>query len=116
MDLVGSLTNQAIKTRLQRTQQHIARQAASAEPSAKRSSPQFQRRRMGQIRDTITAVLAEHEGGMRLRDIAAAVATRLGEPVQRSSIKSCLWREAQSESGAFEQIGQGRYRLRSQTA
>jgi hypothetical protein len=114
MGLVGILTNQATKARLQRVHQQIVRRAASEELSARRSSPQLKRRRMGLIPKAIAAVLAEHKDGMRVRDIAAAVAARLGEPVPRSSVKSCLWREAQSESGAFEQIGQGRYRLRRQ--
>jgi len=64
------------------------------------------------IRDAIAAILAEHESGLKMRDIAAAVAARLGEPLPPSSIKSCLSREAQSPSGAFERIGRGCYRLR----
>lgn len=112
MGLVGSLWNPDLQTRLQRIHDRVARQAASGEPSARRSPPQFQRRRVGLIRDAIVAVLAEHEGGLRVRDIVAAVAARLGEPASPSSIKSCLWREARSTSGAFEQIHRGRYRLR----
>lgn len=64
------------------------------------------------IRDAILAVLVEHRGGLRVRDIATAVAAQLDGPVKAASIKSCLWREAQSDSGRFEQIGRGRYRLR----
>lgn len=112
MGLVGSLWNPDLKARLQRIHEHVARQAASGEPLARRSPPRFQRRRVGLIRDAIAAVLSECQDEMRVREIAAAVAVRLGEPVPPSSIKSCLWREAQSDSGAFEQIGQGRYRLR----
>lgn len=48
-----------------------------------------------------------------MRNIAAAVAERLGEPVPPSSIKSCLSREARSEPGSFGRIGRGRYCLRS---
>lgn len=84
------------------------------EPSAKRSLPRFQRRRTGLIRDTITAVLAEHPDGLRMRDIAAAVTKRLGELVPPSFIKSCLSREAWSDTGKFERVGRGRYRLRPQ--
>lgn len=72
----------------------------------------FQRRRVGQLRGVIVAVLAEHNDGLRVRDIAVAVAAQLGEPVSRSSVKSCLSREVRNESGAFERIGRGRYRLR----
>jgi hypothetical protein len=89
----------------------MARQAASGEPSAKRPSPQFKRRRVRLIRDAIAVILADHEGGLCFRDIAAAVVDRLGEPVPLSSIKSCLSREARSPSGAFERTGRGRYRL-----
>jgi hypothetical protein len=57
-------------------------------------------------------VLAEHEQGLRVRDIVAAVSKQLAEPVPRSSIKSCLWRDARGSSGRFEQVERGRYRLR----
>jgi len=113
MGLVGSLWNPDLLTRLQRIHQHVARQAASGVPSARRSPPRFRRRRAGIVRDAIAAVLAEHKDGLRMRDIAAAVAERLGEPVPPSSIKSCLSREARSEPGSFERIGRGRYCLRS---
>lgn len=64
------------------------------------------------IRNAIAAILAEHEDGLRMRDIATAVAAGLGGPLPPSSIKSCLSREAESPLGAFERIGRGRYRLR----
>jgi hypothetical protein len=64
------------------------------------------------IRDAITVVLAEHKCGLRVQDIAGAVAVLLGEPIPPSSIKSCLWREARSDSGRLERVGRGRYRLR----
>jgi hypothetical protein len=35
--------------------------------------------------EAIAAVLAEHADGLRMRDIAAAVADRVGEPVPLSS-------------------------------
>jgi hypothetical protein len=113
MGVVGGLWNQDVRSRLQCIHRHIARQAASSEPSAKRPPPQFQRRRPGTICDAILAVLVEHRDGLRMRDITAAVAERLGEPVSTSSVKSCLWREAQGNIGKFERIGRGRYRLRS---
>jgi len=113
MGLVGSLWNPDLQTRLQRIHQQVARQAPSAEPRPKPACPHFQRRRAGMICDAIVSVLAEHRDGLRVRDIAAAVAAWLGEPVPLSSIKSCLWREARSESGVFEQVGRGRYRLRA---
>lgn len=109
--LVGSLWNPELQARLQRIHRQIARQAASGERS-KPSRPRFQRRRVGVIRNAIAAILAEHEGGLRMRDIAVAVAARFGEPLPPSSIKSCLSREAQSPLGAFERIDRGRYRLR----
>jgi hypothetical protein len=112
MGLVGSLWNPELQARLQRIHRHIARQAASAEPRPRPVRPHFQRRRAGMICDAIVSVLAEHGDGQRVRDITAAVTARLGEPVSPSSIKSCLWREARSESGVFEQTGRGRYRLR----
>lgn len=112
MALVGSLWNQDLRARLQRIHQHVARHASSGESSAKRSPVRFQRRRSGTVRDAIIAVLAEHERGLRVRDIAAAVAARLGESVSPSTVKSCLWREAQSDSGRFERSGRGCYRLR----
>lgn len=113
MGLVGSLWNPDLRTRLQRIQERVARQAASGEPSARHLPPQFKRRRAGLIRDAIAAVLAEHKDELRVRDIAAAVVARLGEPVSHSSIKSCLSREAQSESGTFKRIERGRYSLRA---
>jgi len=112
MGLVGSLWNRDLRTRLQRIHQQIARQASSGEQLARRSPVRSQRRRPGLIRDAIIAVLAEHDGSLRVRDIAAALAARLGEPVSVSTVKSCLWRDAQSDLGRFERSGRGRYRLR----
>ena len=113
MGLVGSLWNQDVRLRLQRIHDRVARQAASGEPSAKRPPPWFRRRRTGRIREAIIAVLVEHKDGLRMRDIAAGVRARLGEPVPPSSIKSCLAREALNRAGAFERTGRGRYRLRN---
>jgi hypothetical protein len=48
---------------------------------------------------------------MRVRDIAAAVAALFDEPVSKVSINSCLWVHARGD-GCFEQLDQGRYRLR----
>jgi CHASE2 domain-containing sensor protein len=112
MGLVGSLWNRELQARLQRIHQCIARQAASGEPSARRSPPTFKRRRVGQIRDTIVAILAEQKNGLRMRDIAVFAAAKLGEPIPPSTIKACLLREAEKPSGAFERISRGRYRLR----
>lgn len=111
MGLVGSLWNPDLQVRLQRIHERVARQGASDELSAQRR-PRFKRRRVGQIRDVMADVLDEQKDGLRMREIAAAVAARLGEPIPPSTIKSCLSREAQSASGAFERIGRGRYRLR----
>lgn len=112
MGLVGSLWNRDIRLRLQRIHERVARQAALEEPPTRHSPPQFRRRRAGLIQEAIIAVLVEHEDGLRMRDIAAAVGARLGEPVPASSIKSCLSREALSTSGMVERIERGRYRLR----
>lgn len=109
--LVGSLWNPDLQARLQRIHERVARQGASDEASAWRR-PRFKRRRVGQIRDAIADVLAEQNDGLRMREITAAVTAGLGEPVPPGTIKSCLSREAQSASGAFERIGRGRYRLR----
>lgn len=65
------------------------------------------------IREEIAAVLVGQTNGLRFREIAAAVSRRLGEPVAPSSVKSCLWCEARNDSGQFERISRGRYRLRS---
>jgi len=112
MGLVGSLWNQDLRARLKRLHERVARQAISGERPVRRPPPMFQRQRVGQLRGAIVAVLAEHNDGLRIRDIATAVAAQLGEPVSRSSVKSCLCREARNVSGAFERIGRGRYRLR----
>jgi hypothetical protein len=85
MGLVGSLWNRDTQARLQRIHQHIARQAASGEPSIRRWPPTFKRRRVGEIRDTIVAILAEQKNGLRMRDIAAAATTKLNEPIPPST-------------------------------
>jgi hypothetical protein len=112
MGLVGSLWNRDTQARLQHIHRRASRRAGER-PSTRRSKPTFKRRRNGQIRDAIAAVLAEQPRGLRMMDIASAVAARLGEPVPPSTIKSCLSREALGTSGAFERLGRGRYRLRS---
>jgi hypothetical protein len=111
MGLVGSLWNPELQVRLQRIHRHIAGQAASGGPSAKRPPPQFQRRRPGTIRDAILAVLVEHRCGLRVRDVAVAVTAQLDGPIKIASLSPAFWREAQSSSGRFEQIGRGRYRV-----
>jgi hypothetical protein len=111
MGLVGSLWNQEVQTRLQRIHQHLARQTDSGERPSKPTRPQFQRRRPGTVLKAITAVLRDQPEGMRVRDIAAAVAASLGEPISNASIKSCLWAHAQGDD-CFERLGAGRYRLR----
>lgn len=113
MGAAGSLWNHDVSTRFRRIPEHVARQAASGEPSARPSPPRFQRRRAGILRDAIAAALADQPDGLRMRDIADAAAERLGESVPLSSIKSCLSREARSESGLFKRIARGRYCLRS---
>jgi hypothetical protein len=112
MGLVGSLWNRDIRLRLQHLNQHLARQAASGERPSKPTRPTFKRRRPGTILEAVTTVLVDQPEGMRVRDIVAAVAARLGGPVAKASIKSCLWLHAQGDKGRFEQLGQRRYRLR----
>ena len=109
MGLVGSLWNRDVHARLQ----HLARQLASAESRPGPTLPKFQRRRPGTVLKAITAVLADQPNGMRVRDIAVAVAVRLDESVSKASIKSCLWAHSQGDTSRFEQLGEGRYRMRS---
>jgi hypothetical protein len=59
------------QTRLQCIHEHIARQVASGEPSARRFTPQLERRRVRQIRDLITSILADQESGLCTREITA---------------------------------------------
>src|SRR5574342_1049648 len=99
MGAVGSLWNHDLSTRLRSIAERVARQAVPGEAPTRRSPPQFQRRRAGLTREAIAAVLGEHKDGLQFRNIAAAVATQLGEQVPHSSIKSCLWREARSPLG-----------------
>jgi len=82
---------------------------------SKPTRPTFQRRRPGTVLSAVIAVLTEKPEGMRVRDIAAAVAARLDGPVAAASIKSCLWLHAQGDGSRFERLGQGRYRLRTAT-
>lgn len=112
MGLVGSLWNPDTQARLQRIHRRTSRHDGVS-PSSVRSHPTFKRRRVGQIRATIMAILAGRPGGMRLQEIAAAAVAQLDEPIPTSTIKSCLSREAQNPCGAFERVGRGRYRLRS---
>lgn len=112
MGLVGSLWNQDVRLRLRRVHERLDREARSDQPPTARSSPQFQRRRPGVISDAIAEILGDRRNGMRMRDIAAAVSARLGDPVPHASVKSCLWREAHAVGGRFQKVGKGKYRLR----
>lgn len=111
MGLVQALWNRELHARLQRIHRQIERQAASGSRPATPTRPRFGRTRNGLIPDAIARALADQPDGMRVRDVVEAVAA-LGEPVPRSSIKACLWSEAQSASGRFERVERGRYRLR----
>lgn len=57
-------------------------------------------------------MLAEANREMQPVEIRRAVERRLGEPVRRSSINSCLSRSAKGDEGPVERIRPGAYRVR----
>lgn len=69
------------------------------------------RRKPGEIRDAILAVLKEHGGEATLTDVRAGVNQRLGAPpVPSSSVRSYL---QLNSPRLFRKVGRGRYALRA---
>ena len=66
------------------------------------------RRRPGEVRDAICAVLGTIKGDAHVSDIQTGVDARLGGDVPRSSVRSSL----NLSKDLFEKTSRGRYRLR----
>ena len=69
------------------------------------------RRRFGSVRDAIAQELARSESDLAVREIHAEVERILGSPVSRSSVKGYLHQGSRGNSGVFERLSRGRYRL-----
>jgi hypothetical protein len=110
VDLVGGLSNRQTQARLRRLADRLG-QADSRmrhRPAARKPL----RRPGGSILAAIAVVLSGIEGGMRARDIHAAVQALLGEPVPVSSVKDCLARNARGKRRRLDRVAWGRYRVR----
>lgn len=72
-----------------------------------RGSP---KRRPGEIRDAIVEYLRQRGEAVPVNDIYAALETKFGEPVARSSVRSAL---NFGVDDLYERVGRGTYRLRA---
>jgi hypothetical protein len=78
---------------------------------ARRLAP---RRRLGDVRDAIIAVLAEEDGPLRVAEIYDRVVARLGEPPPSYLHgKDSLSHRSRGLEPLYERLGYGLYRLRA---
>jgi hypothetical protein len=74
-------------------------------------TPSLPPRKIGDVIDTITAILEHADQPMRARDIHAAAEDRLGRPIKWTSAKATLAAHASGSRPRFERVGHGRYRI-----
>lgn len=79
---------------------------------SRRPSRQEPRRRLGDVRDAMIAVLAESGGELRVGQIYEQVARRLGAPVPSyDHVKDFLNHRSRGDRRLFVRLGYGMYRL-----
>lgn len=106
--LVGALSNQPERlVRLDRVRRKLLSQAKQSP-----RSPKPLRSRAGAIQNGVVEVLAATAGPMRFMQVHAAVEQLLGRPVDKGTVKDCLWKGAHSDEPRFERLARGLYRLR----
>ncbi len=70
------------------------------------------RRRPGEIRDAIVAVLGKNARPSHISDIHAGVQRQLGGDVPASSVRSYLQLGTDGSVNLFERVGRGTYKLK----
>lgn len=78
--------------------------------SNKKTHDRGDRRAPGEVRDAIVATLRSNPKGASVREIQAAVETRLGK-VAASSVRSYLQLGSASSPRLFTRVRRGQYRL-----
>lgn len=114
MRLIGALSKQGIQNRLKRLnaqRERILRDSES-QPRPRKAV----KLRCGAIQQAVTAVLREADEPLAAQEIHAAVESRLDQPVSRDSVHWCLSTGAKGESGRYERVSTGWYRLRPSTS
>jgi hypothetical protein len=109
MGLIGGLWNPEVRARLQRLHHLLERAGPSPVSRAQRRRL---RRRSGAIERAIITALAGSKREVRLGEICVLITDVLSEPVEPSSVKSCLSRCAQNPESPIERVARGRYRVR----
>ncbi len=74
-------------------------------------APKTRRAGNGVIQRAVTRALLEADCPMDVGDTHTAVEERLGHPVSRDSVNSCLSTGARGPAPRFERVGRGLYRL-----
>jgi hypothetical protein len=68
--------------------------------------------RCGTVAATVVEVLRDADGPLRARDIRLAVEQRLGGPVSKGTVESCLSVGWRGKSRLFVRVSHGKYQLR----
>jgi hypothetical protein len=109
MGLGGALLNPEVEQRfahLDALRRQVLGKAGRG-PTLKRTI----RWRCGTVATTVTEVLKDVDEPMRPRDIRLAVEQRLGGPVPKGTIESCLSLGARANPPSLVRVGHGLYRL-----
>jgi hypothetical protein len=109
MDLIGQLSNPPAL--LKRVLDVPVPQGRVEQVAALRAGP---RRRLGDIRHAIVAVLAEEGGPLRVAEIYERVVARLDEPPPSYlHVKDSLSHRSRGSEPLYERLGYGLYQLDS---
>ena len=84
---------------------------ADYETSVRVVKPWVAKRRLGEVRDAMIAVLREGGDYIRVADIHARVEQKLECPVSYQHVKDVLSNRSRNEKQLFERKGYGLYRL-----
>ena len=70
---------------------------------------------MGVVQRAVLGVLAAADRALTVADVQGGVEERLGRPVSKDSLRSCLSTGARGADASFERMAPARYRLTRST-
>jgi hypothetical protein len=111
MAAVERLSNQEVQGRLAHLSEKLAGLRGGGSGPRPAVPQRLRARRPGWVLSAIVQVLVDKGAPMRAKDIHAAVAASLGEPVAWSSIRTALASHASGSSPRVVRIARGRYAL-----
>jgi hypothetical protein len=111
MDLLGHYSNHDLQGSLGRLVKKLTAVRADGGPRRTPVTRRQRPRRPGWVLKAIVQVLSDRGEPMRAKDIHAAVAALVGEPVSWGSVKSALAANVSGSSPRLVRVARGRYVL-----